>query len=48
VWDTGDMTGGKSTVTTFNTAGTFPFHCIHHGSMGMRGTVIVQQVPGGY
>lgn len=42
VWNTGNIAGNSSTVTTFRTAGTFPYHCIYHGSMGMRGTVIVQ------
>ena len=31
---------------TFNTAGTFPYHCIPHQSIGMTGTVIVQAVSG--
>jgi len=42
VWDTGDIQGGASTTTTFNTVGTFPYHCIYHVSMGMRGTIIVK------
>jgi plastocyanin len=48
VWDTGNMAAGASTTTTFNTAGTFPYRCTYHATMGMKGTVIVQQVPGGY
>src|SRR5947207_9154855 len=31
---------------TFTTAGTFPYHCIPHQSIGMVGTVIVQPVSG--
>ena len=42
VWDTGNLPAGSSTSTKFSTAGTFPFHCTYHGSMGMRGTVVVQ------
>ena len=40
VWDTGDIVSGGTKTTTFNTAGTFPFHCIYHA--GMKGTVVVQ------
>ncbi|MGA9118188.1 MAG: plastocyanin/azurin family copper-binding protein [Bacteroidota bacterium] len=42
VWDTGNMAAGNVTTTTFNTPGTFPYHCIYHASMGMRGTVVVK------
>jgi plastocyanin len=42
VWDTGNMAAGGSTATTFKTAGTFPYHCAYHASMGMKGTVVVQ------
>jgi len=42
VWDTGNIAGGTSATTTFNTAGTYPYHCTYHVSMGMKGTVIVQ------
>jgi plastocyanin len=42
VWDTGNMAAGFSAVTTFNTAGTFPYHCTIHALMGMKGTVVVQ------
>ena len=41
-WDTGDITAGSSKTITFSTAGTFPYHCIYHVSMGMKGTIIVQ------
>lgn len=42
VWDTGDMSNGASKTTTFNTAGTFNYHCIYHQAMGMTGTITVQ------
>jgi len=32
---------GQSATHTFATAGTFPYHCIVHANMGMRGTVQV-------
>jgi plastocyanin len=42
VWDTGNMAAGASTVTTFKTAGTYPYHCLYHAAMGMKGSVIVK------
>jgi plastocyanin len=42
VWDTGRMVGGATATTTFTTRGTYPYNCVYHASMGMRGTVIVQ------
>jgi plastocyanin len=42
IWDTGNIAGGASATTTFNAAGTYPYHCTFHVSMGMKGTVIVQ------
>ena len=41
-WDTGDVQAGGSKTTTFNTAGTFSYHCTYHRAMGMVGTIIVQ------
>ncbi len=41
-WDTGDIAGGSSKTVTFSTAGTFPYHCKYHASMGMTGKIIVQ------
>jgi len=41
-WNTGDIAPGASATTTFNTPGTFRYHCTYHRSMGMVGTVIVQ------
>ena len=42
VWDTGNMPAGSTQTTTFNTVGTFAYHCTYHAGMGMRGTVIVK------
>jgi plastocyanin len=42
VWDTGKMAAGATATTTFKTAGTYPYNCVYHASMGMKGTVIVQ------
>ena len=42
VWDTGRMAAGATATTTFRTAGSYPYNCVYHASMGMRGTVIVQ------
>ncbi len=39
-WDTGDIAQGGSKSITFNTAGSFPYHCTHHPMM--TGTIIVQ------
>ncbi len=41
-WDTGNMTAGATRTTTFNTPGTFRYHCTYHQAMGMVGTVTVQ------
>ncbi len=40
VWNTGTIVAGGSAKTTFNTAGSFPYHCAIHP--GMVGTVTVQ------
>jgi plastocyanin len=42
VWDTGNIAGGASATTTFHTAGTYPYHCTYHVSMGMRGILVVK------
>ena len=39
VFDSGTMDPGDTYSRTFNTAGTFPYHCENH--IGMNGTVIV-------
>jgi plastocyanin len=41
-WDTGDIAPGASRTSTFNTRGTFRYHCTYHRAMGMTGTVVVQ------
>lgn len=41
-WDTRDILPGTSKTTTFNTPGTFRFHCTYHRTMGMTGTITVQ------
>ena len=41
-WDTGNTSPGASKTTTFNTPGTFRYHCTYHRAMGMVGTIIVQ------
>ena len=40
-WDTGNIPAGGSTTTTFNSAGTFKYHCTIHGT-AMSGTIVVQ------
>ncbi len=42
LWDTGAIAGGHSASHQFTTAGTYPYNCIYHAAMGMRGTVVVQ------
>src|SRR5262245_60348026 len=39
-WDTGNISGGSSASVTFDTAGTFAYHCAIHSSM--HGTVVVE------
>lgn len=41
-WDTGNIPGGTSKTTTFNTPGTYPYHCTYHATMGMTGTIVVE------
>ena len=41
-WDTGNIATGASKAITFNTPGTYSYHCFYHGAMGMTGTVVVQ------
>jgi len=40
VFESGDMAKDQTFSYTFNTAGTFPYHCKHHS--GMKGTITVQ------
>lgn len=37
----GDLVMGTPFTHTFNTAGTYGYRCFYHSSMGMTGTVIV-------
>jgi plastocyanin len=39
-WDTGTIAGGTSKALTFDTAGTFAYHCAIHSSM--HGTLVVE------
>lgn len=38
-FNSGDVTAGNSYARTFNTTGTFPYHCIYHSMM--KATIIV-------
>jgi plastocyanin len=40
VWDSGNISQGSSKSVTFNTAGTFSYHCTIHPMM--VGTIVVQ------
>ena len=42
IWDSGSMSPGATFSHTFNSAGSFAYHCTFHQSLGMVGTVIVQ------
>jgi plastocyanin len=42
LFDSGDITQGKSFSHTFNSAGTYSYYCTYHRSMGMTGRVVVQ------
>ena len=39
-WDSGNISAGGTRSVTFNTAGTFPYHCTVHPMM--TGTIVVQ------
>lgn len=39
-WDSGNISAGGTKSVTFNTAGTFPYHCTVHPMM--TGTIVVQ------
>jgi plastocyanin len=39
-WDTGTIAGGSSASVTFDTAGTFAYHCAIHRTM--HGTLVVE------
>ena len=36
LWDSGSVSPGQSYTHTFNSAGTFPYHCTFHQSLGIR------------
>ncbi len=42
VWDSGNLNPGQTYSRQFNDAGTFPYHCNYHRSLGMTGTITVQ------
>ncbi len=42
LWDTGIIAISLSKGITFNVPGTYTYHCLYHGAMGMTGTVVVQ------
>lgn len=46
-WDSGTMNPGNTFSHTFTAAGTFPYHCEFHQSIGMVGTIIVGAGGGG-
>ncbi len=41
LWNSGNMNPGTTYSYTFTQAGTYPYYCIPHCSMGMTGTVVV-------
>jgi len=42
-WNSGDVTPGNTYEFTFDTAGTYPYFCHYHWSLGMTGTITVTQ-----
>jgi len=46
-WNSGTMNPGATFSHTFNSAGSFPYVCQFHESLGMVGTVVVQAGGGG-
>lgn len=45
-FDSGNKKAGESFSHTFTTAGTYPYFCTYHCSMGMVGSVVVQAKTG--
>ncbi|MBW3589013.1 MAG: cupredoxin domain-containing protein [Actinobacteria bacterium] len=41
-FDTGNLNAGQSRTITFNEAGTIEYICIYHESLGMVGTIVVE------
>ncbi len=42
IWNSGNVNPGGSYSYTFNTAGTYPYYCQYHVSLGMKGTIVVK------
>jgi plastocyanin len=42
LWDSGNRNPGQTFSFTFNTPGTFTYHCTYHQSVGMTGTITVR------
>ena len=42
-FDTGNLNAGQSRTITFNEAGTIEYICIYHESLGMIGTIVVEE-----
>ncbi|MBI3502505.1 MAG: cupredoxin domain-containing protein [Bacteroidetes bacterium] len=42
LFNSGDMTNGKTFSYKFSDAGTYAYYCKYHQAMGMTGTVVVQ------
>jgi plastocyanin len=40
-WSSAPLVGASTFQHTFTVAGSFPYHCIPHESVGMKGTVTV-------
>lgn len=45
LWDSGDMKPGGSYSHTFKKIGQFPYSCVYHRTLGMRGTIVVVAPP---
>ena len=41
-YDSGNITNGGTFTQTFNTKGTYAYHCKYHVASGMTGTITVQ------
>jgi len=47
LFDSGVQSSGFTFSGPFNAAGTYPYFCVNHGTMGMTGTVVVHAVTPG-
>ncbi|HLX61741.1 MAG TPA: plastocyanin/azurin family copper-binding protein [Planctomycetota bacterium] len=45
LWDSGDMKPGDSYSRTFKKIGAYPYSCVYHRTLGMRGTITVVAPP---